>query len=152
MSSSLITSSTPFQQKQTERRRVRQLSSVRAWCQTNGMDMMDSDNECEIATYQSFPDLRKMLEEECAEIERKELETKAHLEAARTRRRNSDPPHGDSASCSESSTAATTPTAFGYSKQLGNGSSSPSGIIGSLCRLFDPIIPALTTTNNSSGK
>ncbi|KAJ2339964.1 hypothetical protein GGF43_006517 [Coemansia sp. RSA 2618] len=70
------------------RRRVKQLSSVRAWCQSNGMDI-DAGSESELASYESFPDLRRLLEEECAEIERRESEAKATLEA-RMRRRNSD--------------------------------------------------------------
>ncbi|KAJ2690857.1 hypothetical protein IWW39_000366 [Coemansia spiralis] len=59
------------------RRRVKQLSSVKAWCQTYGMEIADSDNDTELPSYQSFPDLRRLLEEECAEIERRDAAARA---------------------------------------------------------------------------
>ncbi|KAJ2743002.1 hypothetical protein GGI20_004079 [Coemansia sp. BCRC 34301] len=72
------------------RRRVKQLSSVKAWCQTYGMEIADSENDAELPSYQSFPDLRRLLVEECAEIERRDAAAKAMIDA-RIRRRNSDP-------------------------------------------------------------
>ncbi|KAJ2726206.1 hypothetical protein GGI07_000683 [Coemansia sp. Benny D115] len=117
----------PVSESPTPRRRVRQLSSVRAWCQTAGVEL-GAESDSEVAGYQSFPDLRRLLDEECAEIERRELEAKASLEA-RIKRRSSDP-HGDAASESPSS----------------------PGFIGSLYRLIDPIIPAgLAAAKASAG-
>ncbi|KAJ1993646.1 hypothetical protein GGI25_001536 [Coemansia spiralis] len=106
------------------RRRVKQLSSVKAWCQTYGMEM-GQDSDVDIVSYESFPDLRKLLEEECAEIERRELEAKATLEA-RIKRRNSDP-------LSEASSVGS----------RGGSEYGGSSIIGSLYRLIDPLIPGL---------
>ncbi|KAJ2477828.1 hypothetical protein IWW56_004101 [Coemansia sp. RSA 2131] len=103
------------------RRRVKQLSSVRAWCQTNGMDL---ESGSELASYESFPDLRRLLEEECAEIERRENDAKARM-----RRRNSD-------SLSEASSG---------SSEVGG-----SGFIGSLYRLIDPILPGLGSNSPDS--
>ncbi|KAJ2537538.1 hypothetical protein EV175_006691 [Coemansia sp. RSA 1933] len=114
------------------RRRVKQLSSVKAWCQTYGMEM-GQENDIDIVSYESFPDLRKLLEVECAEIERKELEEKATLEA-RIRRRNSD-------SSSETSSS------------VGSRSVSEcggAGIMGSFYRLIDPLIPGIATANGGS--
>ncbi|KAJ1663208.1 hypothetical protein IW140_004929 [Coemansia sp. RSA 1813] len=114
------------------RRRVKQLSSVKAWCQTYGMEV-GQDSDVDIVSYESFPDLRKLLEVECAEIERKELEEKATLEA-RIRRRNSD-------SSSEASS-------------IGSRSVSEcggAGIMGSLYRLIDPLIPGIGAASSSGG-
>ncbi|KAJ2634084.1 hypothetical protein GGF44_003607 [Coemansia sp. RSA 1694] len=83
------------------RRRVKQLSSVKAWCQTYGMDIVDSENDAELPSYQSFPDLHRLLEDECAEIARRDAAAKAKIEA-RIRRRNSDP-LADSVTTSSSS-------------------------------------------------
>ncbi|KAJ2787574.1 hypothetical protein GGI15_000597 [Coemansia interrupta] len=120
-----------------QRRRVRQLSSVKAWCRTNGMELDDDSCYSEVSSYQSFPDLRRLLEEECAEIERKELVAKASLEA-RIRRRNSD---ALSDECSEGGSGTASPS--GRSSDYG----SPSGIMGSLYRFIDPIIPVLGTAS-----
>ncbi|KAJ2500608.1 hypothetical protein IWW47_003203 [Coemansia sp. RSA 2052] len=65
------------------------------------MDIVDSENDAELPSYQSFPDLRRLLEEECAEIERRDAAAKAKLDA-RIRRRNSDP-LADSVTTSSSS-------------------------------------------------
>ncbi|KAJ2159260.1 hypothetical protein GGF46_003144 [Coemansia sp. RSA 552] len=86
------------------RRRVRQLSSVRTWCQSTGLDLPDSD--AHLASYESFPDLRRLLEEECAEIERRELEAKAELAARRNSGSLSD---ASSASGCHTPPAADTP-------------------------------------------
>ncbi|KAJ1752290.1 hypothetical protein LPJ78_001588 [Coemansia sp. RSA 989] len=120
-------SSQPSDALANPRRRVKQLSSVKAWCQSNGMDM-DLESDSELASYESFPDLRRLLEEECAEIERREHVAKATLEE-RMRRRNSDSLSDSSSSSSYRSTSDI----------------SGSGFIGSLYRLIDPIIPGLGT-------
>ncbi|KAJ2479014.1 hypothetical protein EV174_004139 [Coemansia sp. RSA 2320] len=125
------------------RRRVKQLSSVRAWCQTYGM-VLDSDSDAELASYQSFPDLRRLLEEECAEIERKEAAAKAFIAARISPRRNSDPLLPDallsasSATLASGSSAATATTSSPAAELA-----APSGFMGSLYRLIDPIIPVL---------
>ncbi|KAJ1868661.1 hypothetical protein LPJ57_005745, partial [Coemansia sp. RSA 486] len=121
----------------SQRRPVRQLSSVKAWCQTSGMQL-DSESSLDICSYQSFPDLHRMLYEECAEIERRELEAKASLEA-RIRRRNSD---ALSDTGSDSSTSGSPPA---RSSDYG----SPSGIMGSLYRFIDPIIPGLAAKDSA---
>ncbi|KAJ2398232.1 hypothetical protein GGI23_003270 [Coemansia sp. RSA 2559] len=113
------------------RRRVKQLSSVKAWCQTYGLET-GQDSDVDIVSYESFPDLRKLLEAECAEIERKELEEKATLEA-RIRRRNSD-------SSSEASSIG------GRSISEYGG----AGIMGSFYRLIDPLIPGIGTASSGS--
>ncbi|PIA14003.1 hypothetical protein COEREDRAFT_83060, partial [Coemansia reversa NRRL 1564] len=119
------------------RRRVKQLSSVKAWCQTYGMDL-DSESDVDLPCYESFPDLHRLLEEECAEIERRELEAKASIEA-RNRRRNSDSLSDASSGSSDRST----------------NDHGGSRLIGSFYRLIDPIIPVLGTasaaSNNHSG-
>ncbi|KAJ2512379.1 hypothetical protein H4217_006918 [Coemansia sp. RSA 1939] len=117
------------------RRRVKQLSSVKAWCQTYGMEM-GQDSDIDIISYESFPDLRRLLEEECAEIQRKGLEEKETLEA-RIRRRNSD----------------TSSEASSIGSRSGSGSeySSGAGIMGSLYRLIDPLILGIGTVAGSSG-
>ncbi|KAJ1731377.1 hypothetical protein LPJ61_002564 [Coemansia biformis] len=114
------------------RSQVKQLSSVRAWRQTCGMGP-EPESDTEVATYESFPDLRRLLEEECAEIERRELEAKATLEE-RIRRRNSDP-LGDAGSASSSRS--------GYQSASEHGGFR---IIGSLYRLIDPIMPAVVAS------
>ncbi|KAJ1835397.1 hypothetical protein LPJ63_001142 [Coemansia sp. RSA 2711] len=110
------------------RRRVKQLSSVKAWCQTSGMEI-DLGSDSELASYESFPDLRRLLDQECAEIERRE-----HEAEARMRRRNSD-------SLSDASSSSSLRSA----SELGG-----SGFIGSLYRLIDPIIPGLGSSASSS--
>ncbi|KAJ2756042.1 hypothetical protein GGH94_002337 [Coemansia aciculifera] len=115
------------------RRRVKQLSSVKAWCQTYGMEIADSDNDTELPSYQSFPDLRRLLEEECAEIERRDAAAKAKIDA-RIRRRNSDP-LADSTSDGIAPVAAT---------------SSSNSLMNSIYRLIDPIIPVLGAGSSSN--
>ncbi|KAJ1800593.1 hypothetical protein LPJ59_000964 [Coemansia sp. RSA 2399] len=115
------------------RRHVKQLSSVKAWCQTYGLETgQDSNVDVDIVSYESFPDLRKLLEVECAEIERKELEEKATLEA-RIRRRNSD-----------SSSEASSIGGRSISEYSG------AGIMGSFYRLIDPLIPGIGTASGGS--
>ncbi|KAJ1642997.1 hypothetical protein LPJ64_005184 [Coemansia asiatica] len=122
-----------------QRRPVRQLSSVKAWCQTSGMQL-DSESPLDICSYESFPDLHRMLYKECAEIERSELEARAILEA-RIRRRNSD---ALSDMGSDSSSSGSPPPA--RSSDYG----SPSGIMGSLYRLINPIIPGLAAGSSAA--
>ncbi|KAJ2661146.1 hypothetical protein IWW48_002557 [Coemansia sp. RSA 1200] len=117
------------------RRRVKQLSSVKAWYQTYGMEM-GQDSDMDIVSYESFPDLRRLLEEECAEIQRKGLEEKETLEA-RIRRRNSD-------TSSEASS-------IGSRSSSGNEYNNGAGIMGSLYRLIDPLILGIGTVAGSSG-
>ncbi|KAJ2081383.1 hypothetical protein H4R24_002369 [Coemansia sp. RSA 988] len=114
------------------RRRVKQLSSVKAWCQTYGM-ALDSESDVDLTSYESFPDLRKLLEVECAEIERRELQAKASIEA-HVRRRISDPLSDASSASSERS-----------SNDHGG-----SRLIGSFYRLIDPIIPVLGSVSAAS--
>ncbi|KAJ1820608.1 hypothetical protein GGH91_000286 [Coemansia sp. RSA 2671] len=113
------------------RRRVKQLSSVKAWCQTYGMEIADSDNDTELPSYQSFPDLRRLLEEECAEIERRDAAARAMFEA-RITRRNSDPLAGPP------DTSSPGPASSGNS------------LMNSIYRLIDPIIPVLGAAGSSS--
>ncbi|KAJ1893569.1 hypothetical protein LPJ66_005670 [Kickxella alabastrina] len=122
------------------RRRVRQLSSVKAWCQIYGLET-EGDGDIEASSYQSFPDLRKLLDEECAEIERKELEAKASMEA-RIRRRNSDS-LSDIVSEGGRSNSGSPPA--GRNGEFG----ASSRIMDSLYRFIDPIIPALGAGGNS---
>ncbi|KAJ2794113.1 hypothetical protein H4R21_005628 [Coemansia helicoidea] len=96
----------------------------------------EPEGDAGLATYESFPDLRRLLEEECAEIERRELEAKASLEE-RIRRRNSDA-LSDTGSSSSSSTHHGSAAAAEH---------SGFRIIGSLYRIIDPLrSPALASS------
>ncbi|KAJ1812347.1 hypothetical protein LPJ56_003905 [Coemansia sp. RSA 2599] len=123
----------------TQRRPVRQLSSVKAWCQTSGVQL-DSESPLDICSYESFPDLHRMLYEECAEIERIELEARANIKA-RIRRRESDALSDAGSDGSSSGSPSARSSDYG---------SPSSGIMGSLYRFINPIIPGLAAGSGAA--
>ncbi|KAJ1937354.1 hypothetical protein EC988_007916 [Linderina pennispora] len=108
--------------EQPPRRRVKQLSSIRASPAFYSMANSYFEDGEPITTYQSFTDLRKLLDEECAEIERREREAKRSLEARIQRRHSEDMP----------------------------GTSGSAGLMGSLKRLIDPLLAMGGSSSSSS--